>query len=213
MVVRKLKDIKKKIITRLRVKRNARTKFEGNNFVGYNSDVRGASIGRGTYIGARAKLACSMIGRFNSIGHNVHCVLSDHPLGENVSTHPAFYNPRHPLMRRLGLAFEVEKAFNPGPAGIVIENDVWIGDDVKIFAGVNIGNGSVVGVGSIVTKDVPPYSIVAGVPARVLRYRFALNEIRILQSLQWWNWSCTELSERAGELASIKNFSNEIARK
>ena len=68
-----------------------------------------------------------------------------------------------------------------------IGNDVWIGERVMVMGGVKIGNGAVVGAGAIVTKDVPPYAIVAGVPAKVIRYRFSAEVIDELERIEWWN--------------------------
>lgn len=65
---------------------------------------------------------------------------------------------------------------------------MWIGQDVLIKGGVTIGNGAVIGARSVVTKNVPPYAVVAGVPARVIKYRFEKEKIDYLQRLQWWDW-------------------------
>ncbi len=73
--------------------------------------------------------------------------------------------------------------------GITIGNDVWIGKNVIITNYSNIGNGAIVGAGSIVTKDVPDYAIVAGNPARILRYRFTSDQIDGLNTIAWWDWS------------------------
>jgi virginiamycin A acetyltransferase len=75
------------------------------------------------------------------------------------------------------------------PAPIVIENDVWIASNVTVKEGVKIGNGAVVAMESLVTKDVPPYAIVGGNPARVIRYRFSEEQISELLKIEWWNWT------------------------
>ena len=71
---------------------------------------------------------------------------------------------------------------------IIIGNDVWIGYDAVIMAGVKIGDGAIIGTRAVVTKDVEPYSIVGGVPAKEIRKRFAPEVIEKIKSLQWWNW-------------------------
>lgn len=75
----------------------------------------------------------------------------------------------------------------------VIGNDVWIGHNVNIIGGVTIGNGSIIAAGALVTKDVPAYSIVGGVPAKEIRKRFSENVIKEIEALQWWNMSEQEL--------------------
>lgn len=77
---------------------------------------------------------------------------------------------------------------------ITIENDVWIGEDVIIKAGVTIANGAVIGARSIVTKDVPPYAVVGGVPAKVIKYRFSEETIIKLLELKWWEYSVLDFS-------------------
>jgi acetyltransferase-like isoleucine patch superfamily enzyme len=76
-----------------------------------------------------------------------------------------------------------------------IGNDVWIGDKVIVIGGITIGDGAVVGAGAVVTHDVPPYAIVAGVPAKVIKYRFDDEKIRKLLDLKWWDWSEEEIKQ------------------
>lgn len=71
---------------------------------------------------------------------------------------------------------------------IYIGNDVWIGQRAMVMGGVRIGNGAVVGAGAVVTKDVPPYTIVGGVPAKIIRYRFSDKVVKKLQSSKWWDY-------------------------
>ena len=80
---------------------------------------------------------------------------------------------------------------------IIIENDVWIGAKSTIMSGVRIGNGSVVGSCSVVTKDVPPFSIVVGNPAKIVKYRFEESQIEDLLQIAWWNWEESKIKEEA----------------
>ena len=89
---------------------------------------------------------------------------------------------------------------------IIIGNDVWIGDHVIISDGVRIGNGAVVAAGAVVTEDVPPYAIVMGNPARVVKYRYSLELIKALQRIKWWNWSDDTVASRAQEMTDIISF-------
>lgn len=72
---------------------------------------------------------------------------------------------------------------------VTIGNDVWIGDNVIILGGVTIGNGAIIGAGAIVTKDIPDYSIVVGIPAHIIRYRYNIDIINMLNNIKWWNLS------------------------
>lgn len=78
---------------------------------------------------------------------------------------------------------------------IIIGNDVWIGYEAVILAGVSIGDGAIIGARAVVTKDVPPYTIVGGVPAKPIKKRFSDETISSLLSIQWWNWSKEKISE------------------
>ncbi len=89
---------------------------------------------------------------------------------------------------------------------IIIGNDVRIGDHVIISDGVRIGNGAVVAAGAVVTEDVPPYAIVMGNPARVVKYRYSLELIKALQRIKWWNWSDDTVASRAQEMTDIISF-------
>ena len=91
---------------------------------------------------------------------------------------------------------------------IIIKNDVWICMDVMILSGVTIGNGAVVAARSVVTKDVPDYAIVAGNPAKVVKYRFPKGYIKKLLEIKWWDWTEGQLNAQSGSLANkdIKQF-------
>ena len=81
-----------------------------------------------------------------------------------------------------------------------VGNDVWIGQDVVIKGGVKIGDGAVIGARSVVTRDVPPYAVVVGVPAKVIKYRFEQEKIDFLEKLQWWNWTPEEIYQNLDRL-------------
>ena len=122
------------------------------------------------------------IGRYCSFASNVHYFGANHPVNY-VSTSPYFYEK--------AFGFEVADVERKD---LYIANDVWIGYGATILSGCNhIGNGAVIAAGAVVTHDVPPYAIVAGVPARVLRYRFDENTIILLEKSKWWEKSPDEL--------------------
>jgi carbonic anhydrase/acetyltransferase-like protein (isoleucine patch superfamily) len=87
-----------------------------------------------------------------------------------------------------------------------IGNDVWIGCYVVIMPGVEIGNGAIVAAGSIVTKSVPPYAIVAGNPAKIIRYRFTKEQIAELERIRWYEWDIDKVIENKSRLEGIVNF-------
>ena len=94
---------------------------------------------------------------------------------------------------------------------IVIGNDVWIGYEALIMAGVHIGNGAIIGSRAVVTKDVPPYTIVGGVPARPIRKRFTDDTIQKLEALKWWDWSYEKIKQSLPYLLNgyIENLSKQ----
>lgn len=119
------------------------------------------------------------IGKFCSIADGVTILLGGEHRTDWISTYP--------FNKFLDLAQTVEG--HPGTKGdVVIQNDVWIGANTTILSGVTIHNGAVVGAGSLVCKDVPPYAVVAGNPARQIRLRFAENLVAELVKIAWWDW-------------------------
>jgi acetyltransferase-like isoleucine patch superfamily enzyme len=126
-------------------------------------------LGDYSYFAKNAQVANTTIGKFCSIGPNFCSGLGIHPT-DGVSTHPMFYR---------GEMAEHKP--------VTIGNDVFIGANVTVLDGVTIGDGAVIGAGAVVSKDIPPYAIVGGVPARLIRYRFDMDTIQQLLDKQWWN--------------------------
>lgn len=216
-----------------------KSRLRKNCFINYEYPVRlsdcqidcNVSIGAFTYIRGGRLAAVRSVGRFCSIAPGFTIGDGEHPL-DYLSTHPFQYKgtvfpfcheyddfqttTKNRLQRTLGS----------------IGSDVWIGSGVTILRGIKIGHGAVIGAGSVVTRDVAPYEIVAGIPARNMRYRFDLEIIARLLSISWWNYSLkslegvpfenielalTELESRKKmgflvkrEVAKFKFFNNEI---
>ena len=131
------------------------------------------------------------IGNYVSIGEEVSSFGFEHPI-DNLGTSPLFYQENRNLFKRVDINTS-KKTIND--KGIVIANDAWIGRRAMLKRGINIGNGAVVGAGSIVTKNVPDYAVVGGNPAKIIKYRFNENIIERLREVKWWNLPLEELSK------------------
>lgn len=161
---------------------------KGSHLEGYNKihdfTVFGGVLGKYSYIGDHSHVMAK-IGRFCSIGPHVRTITSSHP-STFISTSPCFYS----VNRQNGISFVKENVFQEKPdenEWIEIGNDVFIGDSVLLMRGVKVGDGAIIGAGSVVTKDVEQYSIVAGNPAREINKRFNIEEIEMLQKSKWWD--------------------------
>lgn len=158
-----------------------KSEFEGYNKIGENSIFEG-SLGRCSYIGNNCRISGD-IGRYCSIASHVKTVGGTHPVNDWVSTHPVFYSTD----KQCGITYVNQDKFDEKTEKAVLGNDVWIGSDVIIIDGVKIGDGVIVGAGSLVIHDIPPYAIVGGVPARIIRKRFNEKTILKLEEIKWWN--------------------------
>lgn len=140
----------------------------------YNSN-----IDRHSFCGYDCDVYYADIGGFTSIANGVILGGGHHPM-EWVGMSPVFYEGRDSVKAK----FATHK--RDPVKRISIGHDVWIGRSVVVLSGINIGNGAVIGAGSIVTKSVPPYAIVGGNPAKILRYRFDPSTISRLEASEWW---------------------------
>jgi len=186
------------------------TVFEGNNFIGSNSSVTSSKVGYASYLAANTHLSQTKIGRFCSIGPNVTLVFGRPPANTFVSTHPTFFSPS----KRVGFSFTEIELFeefskpidSEGKYSISIGNDVWIGANTCIMDGVEIGDGAIIAANALVNKDIPPYTIVGGVPAKIIKKRFSDEHIEFLLQFKWWEKSKDWISTNAKYFTNIDKF-------
>lgn len=143
--------------------------FERNNVL-YHYPINNDKL----MIGKFCSIACGAKFIFNSANHTLSS-LSTYPF-------PIFFEEWELDVKNITNAWDNKR-------DIVIGNDVWIGYEVVIMAGVTIGDGDIIGTGAVVTKDIPPYTIVGGIPVKPIRKRFKQETIDILLKIKWWNWS------------------------
>lgn len=153
--------------------------------------VESCAIGKWTYIGGGSRVGShTKIGAYCSIGQNVVIAPAVHPM-EYVSTHPFQYDVK--LFAGIPGYGKVRNSGRVRKPATTIGNDVWISQGATIIAGITIGSGAVIGAAAVVTKDVAPYSKVAGVPARVIGERFDDTVAARFLATEWWLWDPVEL--------------------
>ena len=162
------------------------TRINNTSFGIYNTFYSNITIGNSkfgsyVYVSNNSRIINSNIGNFCSIGSNVKIGLSKHPT-EFFTTFPAFYSTN----KQCQITF-VDQDYYDENGSNIIGNDVWIGDNALILSNVKIGDGAIIGAGAVVTKDVKPYSIVGGVPANHIKFRFDENTVNEYLNLRWWD--------------------------
>lgn len=135
-------------------------------------------------------------GAFCSIATGVTVMGDSHP-HERVSTHPFTYGPFYrDTAKAMGAqSVAMSAPFNGRQPDAVVGNDVWIGARVTMAGGIRIGTGAILATSSVVTRDVPPYAIVGGVPGRIIKYRFSEGTIAKLLETRWWDYSLKDLAQ------------------
>jgi len=161
----------------------------GKNYIGKKTVLSNTRVGFGSYIQDRGDITNTVIGKYTSIGTDVATVIGKHPI-KRLAMHPAFYS----RSKALGYSYSDKDSFEEfeyvdkeNNIQVKIGNDVWIGNHVKIMEGITIGDGAVIGACSLVTKDVEPYGIYVGVPAKKIADRFDEEKIAELKKMAWWD--------------------------
>ena len=173
-------------------------------FIGADCSIVNAEIGDNTYFNTNTRVNNAILGKFCSIGSDVKIGIGIHPTNM-PSTHPAFYANNKGFR-----TFADKMYFNEVSGNINIGNDVWIGSDSTILNNVTIGNGAIIALGAVVTKDVPDYAIVAGIPAKIVKYRFNNDDIIFLNQLKWWDFDISFLEKNfqiMQDLDKLKDYS------
>ena len=185
---------------------------KGNNICGGVS-ARNCEIGDYTYVAGTdsgsvvSHLFNVKIGKYCSIASHVEVATSNHN-PRLITTFP-FYSYDLSYCRN-----QNKKDIDNKESETIIENDVWIGHGAIIIGGVNIGNGAIVAAGAVVTKDIPPYAIVGGVPATIIKYRFDGQQIKKLLEVAWWNWSEEKIAQNINWIMheDVEAFINKFGR-
>lgn len=173
-------------------------------------DASWASMGKhsydnGAYVWRWYKDSKLEIGKFCSIANDVHFICdSGYHTESQITSFPLFHEilDKKDSVIVKGKSYIVEDIkdkLEPSKLDIIIGNDVWIGNGVTILPNVTIGNGVTVLAGAIVSKDVPDYAIVGGVPAQIVKYKHGNEVIDKLNKIQWWNWSDAEIKSNVND--------------
>tara|TARA_B110000977_G_scaffold201306_1_gene295260 strand:+ start:2606 stop:3157 length:552 start_codon:yes stop_codon:yes gene_type:complete len=148
------------------------------------------------------------LGKYNSIGRDCNFFLHANHRADWVSTSSQLWGPVTPEIAQT----HMDMGHPTCKGDINVGNDVWIGAMSTIMSGITIGDGAIVGAGSTVTKDVPPFAIVAGNPGKIVKYRFTEEQIEKLLQISWWNWEENKIKENAMSMWSpnIDDFINKF---
>jgi acetyltransferase-like isoleucine patch superfamily enzyme len=169
--------------------------------IGRNSYLHNSIIGSYSYLSGYNCLMNVKVGKYCSIAERVSIGAGMHPTSTFVSTSPVFFS----INKQCGTSFSDQSYFKE-TGTVVIGNDVWIGTNAVILDNVIIGDGAIIAANAVVNKNVEPYSIVGGVPAKVIRKRFTEEEIEFLIDFKWWNKDPDWLKVNFKKFHDIREF-------
>ncbi len=162
------------------------------------SKVTESIFGDYSYVAADSDIMSTSIGRFCSIAAQVRINPGNHPLERVALSHFTYRSSAYGLGDDDPAIFAWRRSH-----AVTLGHDVWVGHGVVILPGVTIGNGAAIGAGAVVTKDVPPFAIVVGVPGRVLRHRFPPEIVAALERIAWWDWPHARLGEAMADFRHL----------
>lgn len=215
-IIKRLRKINKHTFSRISLDTyiDKNSNLAGHNVIASKCSIVESNIGKYSYLGMNCRLDFTDVGNYCSISNDLQVISGNHPTKVFISSHPFFYRKdyldqdaiKDSIFEQYSYADKEKRRL------VVIGNDVWIGAGVKLLNGVTIGDGAIIGMGSVVTKDVSPYSIVGGVPAKVISYRFDDETIKLLLIMKWWDKEDEWIKENSIYFNNINNINTLLSR-
>jgi len=167
--------------------------------VGARTRIAESSFGDYSYVVNDSDIIYTSVGKFCSIAAQTRINPGNHPLDRVALSHFTYRSSAYGLGEDDAAFFDWRRSHRA-----VLGNDVWIGHGAIVLPGVKLGNGAAVGAGAVVSRDVPPFAIVVGVPARIVRYRFPAELVAALERIAWWDWAHAELAAGLADFRTMR---------